>query len=690
MNAAGSGSRAARRTGGAQRRAILVLGMHRSGTSAVTRCLNLLGVDLGSRLMPAVEGNNPEGFWESMGAVEIHEKLLGNLDRSWNDARSLPEGWLLSGAARDAREQIAELIRDEFGNSRLWAIKDPRMCLFVPLWRETLARRGVDVSAILVARHPSEVAASLKARDMLPRDASHLIWFKHLACAEHATRGLPRSMVTYGSLLSNWRSVLARVASDLQLRWTVPPERAGPAIDAFLDKGRRHHVTSPEADTVPEVLTRMFEYCADLSAGKGGWEPVSRLVDDYRRVAEPLLAEMDSAVDLTSGFAGKDRAELYFRSQADVFSGDRACGQVHEWAEDAATLRFELPRDARATHLRFDPSLAAGAFHVSGVRVNGQAVANLRERVRTVKNHAFDRLDGTGVGFISFEDDPYVEFDMQDVLLATGDPVTVEVDCRKLDAASVASAEMVQHFSELRTELSGSTDRLKAAVARLEAGLATGSEREKRWDAQMDDLRARNAALNDELATRVEQENGALREAFRLSAKLVKIQEQFDAANVHGANLESRCAELETRSAESESRVAQLESDLAEKGDREATALREAFWLSGKNVRASEQLDAVRGSLAELEARYGALAGRLHGQQTLNAGLQTELAEIKRSTLWRVLVRVRGLLLKIPRGARSLLRRGLKMTWWVLTPWRIPARIRFLRSRTRARQDPDE
>ena len=80
-------------------RAILVLGMHRSGTSAITRVLNLLGVELGAHLMPAAAGNNEGGFWEHMRVVEIHEALLHALGRSWHDLRPLPSEWMRSEAA---------------------------------------------------------------------------------------------------------------------------------------------------------------------------------------------------------------------------------------------------------------------------------------------------------------------------------------------------------------------------------------------------------------------------------------------------------------------------------------------------------------------------------------------------------------------------------------------------------------
>ena len=104
--------------------------MHRSGTSALTRALNLCGVDLGTRMLPPAEGNNDSGFWEHADAVDAHERLLFALGRSWSDARALPMDWLDTPAAAVAAERIAALLAGDFGGSRLWAVKDPRLCRF--------------------------------------------------------------------------------------------------------------------------------------------------------------------------------------------------------------------------------------------------------------------------------------------------------------------------------------------------------------------------------------------------------------------------------------------------------------------------------------------------------------------------------------------------------------------------------
>src|SRR4051794_4592372 len=80
--------------------AILVLGMHRSGTSAIARMLNLCGADLGRDLLPA-KADNERGFWENKAILALNEKLLENLNLRWHDLVALPDAWRSTPVARD-------------------------------------------------------------------------------------------------------------------------------------------------------------------------------------------------------------------------------------------------------------------------------------------------------------------------------------------------------------------------------------------------------------------------------------------------------------------------------------------------------------------------------------------------------------------------------------------------------------
>src|ERR1700722_18178452 len=74
-----------------KRAAILVLGVHRSGTSSLAHLLNVLGATLPEEVMGPACGN-PLGHWEPMRLMEINEEILSSIGRSWPDPRPIPAG----------------------------------------------------------------------------------------------------------------------------------------------------------------------------------------------------------------------------------------------------------------------------------------------------------------------------------------------------------------------------------------------------------------------------------------------------------------------------------------------------------------------------------------------------------------------------------------------------------------------
>jgi hypothetical protein len=236
-----------------KRKAIIVAGMHRSGTSAITRILGLAGAQLPKNLMPANPANE-KGYWESMDLYSIHDEILSNAGTSWDDVLRFPEGWFAGEEAQDVQRRILAVLRQEFRAARLFVIKDPRISRLVPLWLRVLRQFESAPCFVLTLRHPLEVAASLKRRNGFTRANSLLLWLRHLIEAEKATRGQRRSFVSYDALLTDWRKEIKRIGRDLGISWpALTPERCA-EIDTFLSASIRHHRCSEkELDAYPEI-----------------------------------------------------------------------------------------------------------------------------------------------------------------------------------------------------------------------------------------------------------------------------------------------------------------------------------------------------------------------------------------------------------------------------------------------------
>ncbi|HYG07190.1 MAG TPA: hypothetical protein VD865_12410 [Stenotrophomonas sp.] len=319
--------------------------MHRSGTSAATGALRLAGVSLGNQLLePGVD--NPKGYWENTRAVAIHEQLLKALDRSWDDVRALPDGWTQGAAAAEAGAQIHALIDEQFADESLWAIKDPRLCRFVPLWKEVLEKRGIRAVALFVARHPDEVARSIETRNGWPMPVGKLLWMRYTFEAEEATRDLPRAVLTYDRLLK--KPIDALLAAMTRLDVEVPPRDhvSLEELDSFLDAGDRHHSFNTEhirATPVDEVLAQAYQQLVNIEAGAGDWRALGDSGAHAWSLLVPAIPEIDGVAAVAREW--QKRCEIALAEGAEHHS--KLIAQIR-WSEEAVQRHDALHVDLAA------------------------------------------------------------------------------------------------------------------------------------------------------------------------------------------------------------------------------------------------------------------------------------------------------------------------------------------------------
>ncbi len=198
-------------------RLLLVLGMHRSGTSAVAGALCQLGCRPPAS-MPSADANNPTGYWEPLEIVKLHTSWLEESRSSWDDPFLSRERWSAQHLA-SAQNALETALREEFphGESQgQWClVKDPRQCRLQPFWNHMIDQRRIHVAAVLVNRHPLAVAASLRKRNNMPTNRALLLWVQHLIEAELHTRGIPRRRITYEDFLKTPARTLQDIADLL-------------------------------------------------------------------------------------------------------------------------------------------------------------------------------------------------------------------------------------------------------------------------------------------------------------------------------------------------------------------------------------------------------------------------------------------------------------------------------------------
>ena len=284
---------------------ILVIGMHRSGTSALGGVLNLLGVAMsGDRLPPS--DDNRKGFFENKRLFAFHDKLLAEFGSRWEDPLPLSEECLHSPNAHAAARELATLFQEEFSNRPLVLIKDPRMCRFLPVWIEGLSSSDRNIVVILWVRHPLEVAASLQHRDSLSRAHALVLWLQHVLAAEHTTRSLVRCVVIYDDLLRDWRSVVHKIGETLGLAWPRETIRVAHEIDQFLSSELRHHRSTEGTqlahDALHSLCSRAWSALRLLSVDNRdglAWVTLDEVAHEFEgamRILSPLVASLDGSL----------------------------------------------------------------------------------------------------------------------------------------------------------------------------------------------------------------------------------------------------------------------------------------------------------------------------------------------------------------------------------------------------------
>lgn len=324
--------------------AILVMGMHRSGTSAVTRMLNLLGVDLGSRLIAPGE-DNPLGFWEHAEAVAQHERLLASFGMTWDDPQPLPEGWLESDAAKDAVAGIRAIADSDFASSRMWAVKDPRLSRFVPLWRKALKSR-VRLKAVIVSREPDNVALSLAGRNGIPAGVAQLLWARYLADAEEGSRGLPRSLVHFEELMRDWVGASARIAAELDIPLRMD-ETARAAVDSYLTQSLYHNQSAP-LPGASNLALPLYEALHGSQSSAAALSGFAAARADFEQRIAPFLPAISGLSRMLAGerrrlaVANGENAEIAKSLAASGAWGASRNSELRELAVTAASLQSRL------------------------------------------------------------------------------------------------------------------------------------------------------------------------------------------------------------------------------------------------------------------------------------------------------------------------------------------------------------
>jgi hypothetical protein len=301
---------------------LIVLGMHRSGTSMVARLLNLMGAYFGPEgSSTGANPENPKGFWERKDVRALNDFVLHGTGCDWNRVLRF-DPTLVPAAVREEFDRRASRLLLEIDAHRPWLLKEPRLCLLFPLWR---VRLEAPV-CIHVLRHPLEVASSLRQRNGIPISAGLELWERYVRAALGASAGLPAVTVFHHQLIQEPQAIAAALYRSLsELGVPCLRQLSAREVQAFIDqKLYRERLDRPDLRAAASLSqAALFD---ELTAG--------RSLDEL-----PAEAPMRALVDYEASLPSPDPTRATVIDSADDERLRRLADQLKAKQDELMTAR---------------------------------------------------------------------------------------------------------------------------------------------------------------------------------------------------------------------------------------------------------------------------------------------------------------------------------------------------------------
>jgi len=524
---------------------VVVLGMHRSGTSALTKGLELFGINLGSNVL-GPGPDNTKGYFEDAELVQINDRILAKGCSHWSSIQFLKKEFL-TGSALDAERLIARRwLQAKVANGKPVGLKDPRLCRTLPFWEPLFAEARLRVGYVLAIRAPMEIAASLQKRNGFGLSYGVDLWAAYMSDALRNLEGRAWTAAGFSQLLEDPRRELARLAGFLGADW----DPASPAVTAyekeFLDPSLRHHRSAeafPQEFSSYKTLASKLEFtCGD---GKASKEEYLQAAQGVAQELEPISRALKTNNVLLFGefFDHQVSLELFFALEPGAFTEERKISEKVSLASGARReISLKVTEAARkAPFWRIDPGFHAGKISLHDLKfldASGRVLWDLaeqREKVFVGGTAAPLPLPNHGLELVSTGNDP--------LLILPPLPEGVQVASIRLVVVMAPVADGVEALARVQAAqqrtLHQQLESGQAQVAQLEGQLKVKKQEVqdlRSITGEVKKVRVETAKLGDSLAG-IKQELEAQKVATskgveELGDSLVGLKQELEAQKV--------------------------------------------------------------------------------------------------------------------------------------------------------------
>ena len=386
-------------------RSLVILGMHRSGTSAVAQACAASGISAGPvEDLLSSQADNPEGFYEHRGLVTLNDELLEGASAAW----FAPPAQALSCAASASWHKRAAALIESLSRqtSAQLFIKDPRLCLTWPAWAPLLS----SPTLLYVYRSPLAVARSLQRRNAFPLQFGLLLWEAYNRAALAQLRGVDYLAVAYDAILAGTQSLPALLKALSARGFACLPERAAQVFKAELAHHRHDGFDSADQALLSAAQRRLMAECQRCVDSARPGEPGSPVLSRKAALDEPGgPRQSDPELDATLAHSALDDAAALHARIADFADSLKPLARVLETGRERdAALDLVRERTGERDHClaslsRLESEHAALAEAHRGENARRRALQEDRAHLQRLHDQLHKDFDARGAALEATE-----------------------------------------------------------------------------------------------------------------------------------------------------------------------------------------------------------------------------------------------------------------------------------------------
>jgi len=383
---------------------VLVLGMHRSGTSLCSHLLSALGVDMADELpgpgKTSLEPDNPRGHWERWEIVEFHDRIFRLFNRDYfgrfHDF-ALPVAWWAEPRITQIKREIVAFLETRMGDG-YFGFKDPRTVRLMPVWHQIFNELKLAPKIVLCLRNPAQVARSLNARDGLDPEIGEYRWLVYMIDFFRYCSNFDYCAIKYEDWFDNPAANIEKLKKFLDLPWQQSEADLALLLSDVVDPGARHD--APAHQEAGQPLVRTLYQLASRDGQDGARDQIAYIVSQFvsfQQLQRPFLRAFEEVAKIAAKLPESEQEAAALRTA--LGERDAIIETAERRANDAearlaeAIAEIEIEREAsglRATLAEREAGLAELSRRVDELLAAQQA-ARAELAAREAALHSAER-----------------------------------------------------------------------------------------------------------------------------------------------------------------------------------------------------------------------------------------------------------------------------------------------------------